>query len=218
MPPVVGELPVTIETHPYHQPHRRDTHVLTSLAPVLAILWLCTLWTSAQSPPEDKPTATTQPAVVDSDEPEPPVEPSATDILRELSKPTDAPPRPVIPPTRPGPVVRRTVVSPDALPANAVAPVSRRLLPDGYRLVDRPGRLTREGEYYVYAFESRGRGEVEPPIRLLPNRLLEDMESFSAGGTKPVVFLVSGEVTEYHGVNYLLVQKLLTRPDVGNLK
>jgi hypothetical protein len=32
------------------------------------------------------------------------------------------------------------------------------------------------------------------------------------------VFIVSGEVTEYHGVNYLLVQKLLIRPSMGNLR
>jgi hypothetical protein len=91
-------------------------------------------------------------------------------------------------------------------------------LPDGYRIVDRPGRLVRQAEHWVFSFESRGRGAVEIPIRLLPNRLLEDMEVFSAGGTKPVVFVVSGEVTEYHNANYLLVQKLLTRPNLGNLE
>jgi hypothetical protein len=52
----------------------------------------------------------------------------------------------------------------------------------------------------------------------LPNRLLEDMEVASAGGSKSVVFIVSGELTEYHGANYLLVQKLLTKPNLGNLK
>lgn len=105
-----------------------------------------------------------------------------------------------------------------ALPANAVAPVAPKLMPDGYRIVDRPGRLAREGDYWVFSAESRGRGAPDLPIRLLPNRLLEDMEIVSEGGTKEVVFIVSGELTEYHGVNYLLVQKLLTRPDLGNIK
>ncbi|HVP11521.1 MAG TPA: hypothetical protein VMV94_10080 [Phycisphaerae bacterium] len=104
------------------------------------------------------------------------------------------------------------------MPANAVGPVNPKLMPDGYRIVDRPGRLTREGDYWIFSFESRGRGETELPIRLLPNRLLEDMEMASSAGSKEVVFVVSGEVTEYHGVNYLLIQKLLTRPDLGNLK
>ena len=153
----------------------------------------------------------------DTEEPAPRREPSAADILNELNKQVDAPPRPVIRPTAPPQLISRTVAA-DMLPENRIAPVTRKLLPDGYRIVDRPGRLTREGEYYTYSFESRGRGVEEMPMRLLPNRLLEDMESFSAGGTRAVIFIISGEVTEYHGVNYLLVQKLLTRPNLGNLK
>lgn len=175
----------------------------------------------AQTPPDavpsdEKKEATTQPA--QTDEMEPPHEPSASDILKALTKPEDAPPKPVILPTQPGQTVERKEVDPSVIPPNAVAPITPRLYPDGYRIVDRPGRLAREGDYYVFAFESRGRGESELPIRLLPNRLLEDMEIASAGGSKAIVFLISGELTEYHGVNYLLVQKLLTRPNLGNLK
>lgn len=169
-----------------------------------------------QKQPAKADPATTQPA--DPDEIEPPIEPSASDILKALTKPEDAPPKPVILPTEPGQTIQRKEVDPSVLPQNAVAPITPRLYPDGYRIVDRPGRLAREGDYYVFAFESRGRGEAELPIRLLPNRLLEDMEIASAGSTKPIVFLISGELTEYHGVNYLLVQKLLTRPTLGNLK
>lgn len=149
---------------------------------------------------------------------EPPREPSAADILKALTRPEDAPPKPLILPSQQGQTVRRKDVDPGSLPPNAVVPMAPRLYPDGFRIVDRPGRLTREGDYYVFAFESRGRGEPEMPIRLLPNRLLEDMEIVTAGGTRPVVFQISGELTEYHGANYLLVQKLLTRPELGNLK
>ena len=109
-------------------------------------------------------------------------------------------------------------MQPSAQPPNAIVPPAPKLFPDGYRIVDRPGRLTREGDYYTFTFESRGQGTPDLPIRLLPNRLLEDMEIASEAGTKPVVFLVSGELTEYHGVNYLLLQKLLTKPNLGNLK
>ncbi|MFQ5423884.1 MAG: hypothetical protein ACE5F9_07875 [Phycisphaerae bacterium] len=144
-------------------------------------------------------------------------EPSATDILRELTKPENAPRRPVVRPTIPG-RPRRTQAADEAVPTNAIATPDRKLLPDGFRIADRPGRLFREAGYFVFSFESRGRGAPELPIRLLPNRLLEDMEMQSAGGKKPIVFVVSGEVTEYHGVNYLLVQKLLIRPDLGNLR
>jgi hypothetical protein len=159
--------------------------------------------------------AASQPADVDSTI-EPRHEPSAAEILRELSRTSDAP-RPVVLPSQPG-QQRQTVVASSSLPANAVAPLAQKLYPDGYRIVDRPGRLAREGDYYTYSFESRTEGTVDLPVRLLPNRLLEDMEIVSSGATKPVVFLVSGEMTSYHGVNYLLVQKLLTRTNLGNLK
>ncbi len=176
--------------------------------------------TSLRAEPTGEPT--TQPAVDSqkksdsSSEMDPPHEPSPAEILKELSKDANAPAR-MVAPSRPG-VTQRSTVEAGALPPNAIAPVQPRLFPDGYRLVDRPGRLTREGDYYTFAFESRGQGAPELPIRLLPNRLLEDMEVASAGGSKPVVFIVSGELTEYHGANYLLVQKLLTKPNLGNLK
>lgn len=143
-------------------------------------------------------------------------EPTASEVL-EMLKPREGMSRPIVRPVIPG-RQQRTRPAPAATPPNAVVPVEHRLWPDGYRLVDRPGRLQREGDYWVFAFESRSTQTAEPPIRLLPNRMLEDMEIASAGGTRSVVFLLSGEVTEYHGVNYLLVQKMLIRPDFGNLK
>lgn len=147
---------------------------------------------------------------------EPRREPSAAEILRELSRHGDAP-KPVILPVTPG-QQRQVVVDSAAIPPNSVTALNTKLFPDGYRIVDRPGRLAREGDYYTFSFETRTEGPVEIPIRLLPNRLLEDMEIVSAGGTKPIVFIISGEMTTYHGVNYLLVQKLLTRSYIGNLK
>jgi hypothetical protein len=147
---------------------------------------------------------------------EPRREPTPSEVLERLM-PREGVARPIVRPSDPA-APRPTQLASHALPPNAVVPVQPRLLPDGYRLVDRPGRLQREGDFWVFAFESRSTAVVEPPLRLLPNRLLEDMEISSAGGTQPVVFLVSGEVTQYHGVNYLLVQKMLIRPETGNFK
>jgi len=189
----------------------------------------------AQEPPTTQPAATedipadeapagTEPAPADTRSSdagsggiEPRREPSAAEILRELTSRAHRQPRPITLPNSP---VRDRVtrVVPEALPENAIEPVEQTLLPDGYRIVDRPGRLVLQEDHFVFAFESRSQGTPERPIRLLPNRLLEDMEIVSAGGSKPVVFVISGEVTEYHGMNYLLVQKLLTRPELGNIK
>lgn len=150
-------------------------------------------------------------------DPQPRREPSPTEILRELSKVGSKTAAPVTRPVQPGQTTR-TLAAEEALPPNAVAAPAAKLLPDGYRLVDRPGRLARQEDFWVFSFEDRGQGAPELPIRLLPNRMLEDMEDMSAGGTRPIVFIVSGEVTEYRGLNYLLIEKLLTRPDLGNLK
>jgi hypothetical protein len=198
------------------------TKMLNWVIPVIVL----PLW-GQSPPPASRPAATDEPAKSQSTAEaaeaseviDPPREPSASEILEALSKDADEAPRPVILPSKPGQTVyRRADLDPSALPANAIQPTQRRLYPDGYRIVDRPGRLTREGDYYVFSIESRSDGPPEPPIRVLPNRLLEDMEIASAGGTISAVFLVSGELTAYHGVNYLLVQKLLTRPKLGNLK
>lgn len=151
-----------------------------------------------------------------SDDPEPRRTPSASDILKELQKESRREAKVITRATRFGGQRRR--VHANVPRGNAIQPAEAKLLPDGSRIVDRPGRLTREGDYFTFSFESRGQGAPELPMRLLPNRLLEDMEVFSSGGAEPIVFVVSGEITEYRGVNYLLIQKLLVRPSLGNLK
>ncbi len=68
-------------------------------------------------------------------------------------------------------------------------------------------------------FEADSLGQVDQPIVLLPNRWLEKMEADSAGGTRSIVFRVSGEVTEYHNSNYLLLRRLLIEKQVsGSLR
>ena len=181
---------------------------------------------SAQQKPDDRqPPATSQAGDSaaasktgeSNKDPEPPRNASPAEILKRLQEDTRNLPRQVTRPTDHR-SARRRVIAPNPDDRNAIQPADHKLLPDGSRIVDRPGRLTSEGEYFTFSFESRGQGAPEMPIRLLPNRLLEDMEIASAGGTKHIVFVVSGEVTEYRGVNYLLVQKLLARPSVGNFK
>ncbi len=152
------------------------------------------------------------------DGPEPRRRTSPSDVLKRLQKRQDTD-RAIIPPQTPGTTrVKRTAISEAAIPDNSIRPVDRKLMPDGSRIVDRAGRLTRDGDFLTYTFESRGEGPVEVPLRLIPNRLLEDMEIIAEGGRKSVVFVVSGEVTEYRGVNYLMIQKLLIRPELGNFR
>jgi len=91
-------------------------------------------------------------------------------------------------------------------------------LPDGFFLVDRVGRVVRDGNWYVFVFEGYDESHPEPPIKLLPNQLLERMVVESGDATSSTVFIVSGEVTEFMSENFLLLRKLLRRRNLGNLE
>lgn len=86
------------------------------------------------------------------------------------------------------------------------------------RLIDRVGRLVREDDNWVFAFESDSDRPAEPPIRLHPNLALEKMEQHSAGATRRTLFVVSGDLSEYTGTNYLLVKRFIIQRDQGNLR
>jgi hypothetical protein len=91
-------------------------------------------------------------------------------------------------------------------------------LPDGSWLADRAGRVTRDGAWYVFVFEGYNNSFPEPPMKLLPNQLLERMVLEAEGTDAGTVFIVSGEVTEFQYENYLLLRKLLRRRNLGNLR
>ncbi len=159
-----------------------------------------------QTPSEPKPTE----AGADEVRAERP--PSPGDIIREFQQQ-----RPQLTPVLPtGPAdetVRRA--SPDnASPGQR----PRGRLPDGAMLADRAGRVVREGQWWVFAFESDNSSYPEPPMKLLPNQALERMVRESRGGMDPVVFVVTGEVTDFKAENYLLARKVLRKRNLGNLK
>ncbi len=137
---------------------------------------------------------------------------SADDVLEQFER--DRPKaRPLLPGTRPGTeVVREPVANDD--PRRSPA-----RLPEGYFLVDRAGRLTRDGDWFVFNFtgDNNPGSTPDPPMRMLPNRMLERMIRESKGSTVSVEFIVSGEVTDFMGENHLLLRKLLRKRRVGNL-
>jgi len=85
-------------------------------------------------------------------------------------------------------------------------------------LIDRIGRVVPGESWWTFVFEDRGRNPKDGPIRLLPNQLLETAITLSEGGSRAVVFVISGEVTLYNGSNYLLLRKVLVRRDLGNFR
>ena len=143
-----------------------------------------------------------------------PEQPTQETILEELLKdrPTNAPISPTVPGRAPEPAeVAATQPAETGVSAG-------HLLPDGYIISKRMGRLVREGAWWVFAFESDGKAMQDPPMRLLPCKWLEHMESASGGGTRGVRFIVTGRVTAYRGMNYLLSENVLIVHNMGNFK
>ncbi len=90
------------------------------------------------------------------------------------------------------------------------------LLSDGASLMNRVGRLVRQGSWWTFVSDSDRPDHPEPTLRLLPNQSVERMAKESQRGGS--VFIVSGEVTLFDGANYLLVRVATRRLDSGNLR
>ena len=80
-------------------------------------------------------------------------------------------------------------------------------LPEGTYIWNQCGRLLRNPvtHQWLFVFTSDGRGEGRPPIILLPCRRLAMLENQNSGPDAGKPFVVSGEVTEYHHHNFLLL-------------
>ncbi len=109
-----------------------------------------------------------------------------------------------------------------SLPAGAESasrrePIHWATLADGTPLVDRPARLVQSGQWWTVVFESDHPGKPEPPLRLLPNQVMEGMVKLSERGASGLVFVVSGDVTAYRGENYVLTRMAVRRSEMGNL-
>ena len=107
--------------------------------------------------------------------------------------------------------------APPVDPPSQGAAATRTLTPEGTPLVNRPGRLIRQGEWWTFAFESDHPDHPEPPMKLLPNKSAELMALAAGCERNGLVFLVSGEVTVFQSENYLLPRVAMRRIDAGNL-
>ncbi|HVS72395.1 MAG TPA: hypothetical protein VHQ47_14160 [Phycisphaerae bacterium] len=130
-------------------------------------------------------------------------QPSAQAVLENLlsTRPSTAEPAPV-------PAGGTTAAA--GLQGNSAAPnepvVKRK--PEGDFVWNAVGRLTRDDQTgeWLFVFDSDGKRMQDPPMGLVPSRMLMAMQQASKDGTVPTKFRVSGEVTEYNGKNYLYVK------------
>jgi hypothetical protein len=163
-------------------------------------------------------TATTQPTKNDLDQAQ-----SALQKLMEQAPPITSP---SLPTGDSKPENHSKVQPPPQVfsPLKGNAPQSRsangqKIYPEGFYIADRRGRLIKGKTYWTFVFESDGIAMADPPIRILPNRWLEKMESDVTSDKNSIIFQVSGEVTIYHGENYLLLRKvLIERDSASNFK
>jgi hypothetical protein len=102
--------------------------------------------------------------------------------------------------------------------AGAVAPSAPvvNVLREGTFLVDRIGRLSRtaDGSQAEFVFDSDGTAMQDPPLVILPNLKLQQMEDAVTNAIKDPRFRVSGQLTEFRGRNYILLDKVVVVPDI----
>jgi hypothetical protein len=152
----------------------------------------------ADPAPASPPAATSAPSTA-------PDAASAEDILhRLLSHPVG---RPVVPVIQPMPNQQ----------GPSVAPALDQPLPHGpgRMVVDRLVRLTGPDEngWFMVAFESDNT-QREPPLRVLPNTQLEQLEELGKARRAGNVFHISGEIKTYRGRQYVLLFSVTRNPDM----
>lgn len=118
---------------------------------------------------------------------------------------------------QPGHALIATTQEPVSDDARSLA-AGQATLMDGTPLVKRPGRIVRDGRWWMFVLESEHSKYPEPPLRLLPNQNLELMVQAVQRDSNGVVFIVSGEVSANGGNHYLLARAVLRRSNLGNLR
>lgn len=96
------------------------------------------------------------------------------------------------------------------------APKLRR---EGDFVISRRGRLQPSpgGNHMLFVFEADDMSMQDPPMVLVPCQTLESMEQQVRQRGDRVVFVLSGQVLQYRGVNFLLPTMMKIDIDRGNL-
>lgn len=91
---------------------------------------------------------------------------------------------------------------------------------EGEFVVNRRGRVvpSPNGRDTLFAFEADSDTASEPPMVLSPCQTLQNMEDIVRERGDKIVFILSGQVLVYRGVNYLLPTMMKLAIDRGNLE
>jgi hypothetical protein len=134
----------------------------------------------------------------------------AARTLSRMLRPTTPVAKPLQPLPSDRPVVD-TTSGKYALPPGAP---DAKLVREGTYIVDRIGRLRRtdDGQHEEFVFDSDGAAMQDPPMIILTNLTLMQMENASAAA-RDRKFRVTGQVTEYRGRNCVLLDKAVPVAD-----
>lgn len=89
---------------------------------------------------------------------------------------------------------------------------------EGEFIIDRKGRLVRSGDgaSMVFVFDADEKGNPEPPMVIMPCRMLQNMEDLVRERGDSIAFKLSGQVYTYRGANYLLPTMMKLAVDKDN--
>ena len=154
----------------------------------------------------------TQPLVTTPPSTTRPTNRSAEETLRQMLQPQGEAARPLQPIPDAPPAVDATSGDAAVAPGGTPTKVTR----EGTLLLDRVGRLTRsdDGKTFEFTIDSDGRRMADAPMILLPNRRLQQLEDRVQNSYRDLKIRASGEVMEYRGRNYLLLQRWSVVPEV----
>lgn len=137
----------------------------------------------------------------------------SSDVFDRLLGPDPVRDAPPLTPAQPAPA-KPTTPAPNVLPvgplAGGGAQQQQAVAREGTYIVDRVGRLTRAGDGALeFTLDADGKAMQDPPLRLLPNLKLADMEDAIASNSRDLRFRVTGMLTEYRGRNFVLIEKFV---------
>jgi hypothetical protein len=103
-----------------------------------------------------------------------------------------------------------------------VAPGERvpRLRREGEFVINRRGRMVQatNGQHVLFVFEADSAAAPESPMVITPCLMLQNMEDIVRERGDKVVFILSGQVLVYRGVNYMLPTMMKLALDRGNIE
>jgi len=169
---------------------------------------------------------TTQPTTQPQETRQPAPIPNSDAIERQLLNQLDA--NPVVQPTNNQPKKPADPQGPPSIGTPNVDPRVLGVAPDQKRpklrregefIVNRRGRLMMapNGHQVLFTFEADSNTSPEPPMVLSNCQMLQNMEEIIHERGDRVVFIISGQVLAYRGLNYLLPTMMRLAIDHGNL-